>query len=153
VLKSKFDELEQYILNTLSLPIYTMTLQVPQENDNGQFTLVDTTLTFPLDGVWNLDILSNQFTTYLDNVQEIANYFDNARTNLISRFFVSDSLKEFDTFDRRIESMIQIYGRSFDEVKKFIDSLAYMNLVNYTPKNDIPSQLLVNLGTDIRLAR
>jgi len=146
ILKSNFDELEQYILNTLSSPIYTMLLQVPQENDNGQFTLVNTNLTFPLDGIWNIDILSEQFTKYLNDVQEIATYFDNARTNLISRFFVSDSLKEFDTFDRRIESMLQIYGRSFDEVKKFIDSLAYMNSVNYTPKNDIPSQLLLNLG-------
>jgi hypothetical protein len=146
ILKSNFDELEQYILNTLSSPIYTMTLQVPQENDNGQFTLVNTNLSFPLDGIWNIDILSEQFTKYLNDVQDIATYFDNARTNLISRFFVSDSLKEFDTFDRRIESMLQIYGRSFDEVKKFIDSLAHMNSVNYTPKNDIPSQLLLNLG-------
>jgi len=146
VLKSNFDELEQYMLNTLSTPIYTMMLQVPQENDNGQFTLVNTNLTFPLDGVWNIDIYSNNFTTYLNDLENISNYFDNARTNLISRFFVSDSLKEFDTFDRRIESMLQIYGRSFDEVKKFIDSLAYMNSVNYTPKNDIPSQLLLNLG-------
>ena len=146
ILKSNFDELEQYILNTLSSPIYTMSLQVPQENDNGKFTLVNTNLTFPLDGIWNIDILSEQFTKYLNDVQDIATYFDNARTNLISRFFVSDSLKEFDTFDRRIESMLQIYGRSFDEVKKFIDSLAYMNSINYTPKNDIPSQLLLNLG-------
>jgi hypothetical protein len=146
VLKSKFDELEQYMLNTLSLPKYTMTLQVPQETENGQFTLVNTTLTFPLDGAWNIDIFSGSFTTYLEDIQNIANYFDNARTNLISRFFVSDSLKEFDTFDRRVESMLQIYGRSFDEVKKFIDSLAHMNSVNYTPKNDIPSQLLLNLG-------
>jgi hypothetical protein len=146
ILKSNFDELEQYILNTLSSPIYTMSLQVPQENDNGKFTLVNTNLTFPLDGIWNIDILSEQFTKYLNDIQEIATYFDNARTNLISRFFVSDSLKEFDTFDRRIESMLQIYGRSFDEVKKFIDSLAHMNSINYTPKNDIPSQLLLNLG-------
>jgi hypothetical protein len=32
ILKSNFYELEQYILNTLSSPIYTMSLQVPQEN-------------------------------------------------------------------------------------------------------------------------
>jgi len=146
VLKSQFDEFEQYILNTISSPIYTMTLQVPQENDNGQFSIVNTTITFPLDGVWNIDIVTPNFDNYLSRIQEIATYFDNVRTNLISRFFVSDSLKEFDTFDRRIESMLQIYGRSFDEVKKFIDSLAYMNSVNYTAKNDIPSQLLLNLS-------
>lgn len=146
VLKSQFDEFEQYILNTISSPIYTMTLQVPQENEDGQFSIVNTNITFPLDGVWNIDIITPNFDNYLNTIQEIATYFDNVRTNLISRFFVSDSLKEFDTFDRRIESMLQIYGRSFDEVKKFIDSLAYMNSANYTPKNDIPSQLLLNLS-------
>ena len=146
VFKSQFDEFEQYILNTISSPIYTMTLQVPQENEDGQFSIVNTNITFPLDGVWNIDIITPNFENYLNTIQEIANYFDTVRTNLISRFFVSDSLKEFDTFDRRVESMLQIYGRSFDEVKKFIDSLAYMNSINYTPKNDIPSQLLLNLS-------
>jgi hypothetical protein len=79
-------------------------------------------------------------------LQEIADYFDGVKTNLISRFFVADSLKEFDTNDRRVESLLQIFGRSFDEVKKFIDSLGYMNSINYIPKNDIPNQLLHNLS-------
>jgi hypothetical protein len=59
---------------------------------------------------------------------------------------VSASLKEFDTLDRKVEKIFQIYGRSFDEVKQFIDALAFMNSVNYNVGNDIPSQLLVNLA-------
>jgi hypothetical protein len=55
-------------------------------------------------------------------------------------------LKEFDTLDRKVEKIFQIYGRSFDEVKQFIDALAFMNSVNYNVGNDIPSQLLVNLS-------
>jgi len=65
---------------------------------------------------------------------------------LISRFLVSDSLKEFDTLGRKVEKIFQIYGRSFDQIKQFIDALAYMNSVSYNPSNDIPSQLLANLA-------
>jgi hypothetical protein len=146
VLKSDFDEVEQYMLNTLTNPVYTMNLQVPEEKDDGSFVIVNYSLNWPLDGRWNLDISSESFDTYLNKLQEIAEYFDGVKTNLISRFFVADSLKEFDTNDRRVESILQIYGRSFDEVKKFIDSLGYMNSINYVPKNDIPSQLLSDLS-------
>jgi hypothetical protein len=146
ILKSDFDEVEQYMLNTLTNPVYTMNLQVPEEKDDGSFVIVNYSLNWPLDGSWNLDISSESFDTYLNKLQEIAEYFDGVKTNLISRFFVADSLKEFDTNDRRVESVLQIYGRSFDEVKKFIDSLGYMNAVNYVPKNDIPSQLVANLS-------
>lgn len=146
IIKSNLDEVEQFILNTLSNPKYTVTFQVPEEKENGEFVIVDNSLTWPLDGNWNLDIRTENFDNYLNKLQEIADYFDGVKTNLISRFFVADSLKEFDTNDRRIESLLQIYGRSFDEVKKFIDSLGYMNSINYVPKNDIPNQLLQNLS-------
>jgi hypothetical protein len=82
----------------------------------------------------------------LEQLQVIAVNLDEFKTNLISRFLVSDSLKEFDTLGRKVEKVLQIYGRSFDQVKQFIDALAYMNSVNYNPENDIPSQLLVNLA-------
>lgn len=146
IIKSNLDEVEQFILNTLSNPKYTVTFQVPEEKENGEFVIADNSLTWPLDGSWNLDITTENFDNYLNKLQEIADYFDGVKTNLISRFFVADSLKEFDTNDRRVESLLQIYGRSFDEVKKFIDSLGYMNSINYVPKNDIPNQLLQNLS-------
>lgn len=146
IIKSNLDEVEQFILNTLSNPKYTVTFQVPEEKENGEFVIVDNSLTWPLDGSWNLDITTENFDNYLNKLQEIADYFDGVKTNLISRFFVADSLKEFDTNDRRVESLLQIFGRSFDEVKKFIDSLGYMNSINYVPKNDIPNQLLQNLS-------
>lgn len=63
---------------------------------------------------------------------------------------VTGSIKEFDTPDQRVEKVLQLYGREFDEVKKFIDALAYMNSVNYQVGNDIPSQLLSNLGLNFR---
>jgi hypothetical protein len=82
----------------------------------------------------------------LEQIQEISVNLDSFKTNLISRFLVTDSLKEFDTLGQKVEKIFQIYGRSFDQIKQFIDGLAYMNSVNYNPSNDIPSELLVNLA-------
>ena len=141
-----FDEVEKFLVNRLVVPEYTATFQVPQQNEAGQFYTNNQQVTWPKDGLWNLDIRSFSFDEYLTQLQDIAINLDSFKTNLISRFLVSDSLKEFDTLGRKVEKVFQIYGRSFDEVKQFIDALAFMNSVNYNPENDIPSQLLVNLA-------
>lgn len=146
IFKDSFDEIEQYLLNRLIDPIYTAIFQIPEQNDYGQFYLDKRQVTWPREGSWNLDIRTPAFDTYLEELQNVADIMDSFKTNLISRFLVSDSLKEFDTLGRKVESILQIYGRSFDEIKKFIDGIAYVNSVNYNPSNDIPSQLLVNLA-------
>ncbi len=141
-----FDEIEKFLLNRLIRPEYTAIFQVPAQTEDGQFFTNYQQVTWPKNGVWNLDISSFLFDDYLQQLQDIAVELDSFKSNLISRFLVTDSLKEFDTRDQKVEKIFQIYGRSFDEIKKFIDSLAYMNSVNYNVGNDIPSQLLVNLS-------
>jgi hypothetical protein len=146
VFNEDLDEVQRFLLNRNVVPIYTATFQVPNENDDGSFYIQNKLVTWPLYGGWNLDILTNSFTTYLTTLNEISVNFDGYQTNLVSRFLTTDSLKEFDTSDQKIEKILQIYGRSFDETKKFINGLAYMNSVNYNTGNDIPSQLLKNLS-------
>jgi hypothetical protein len=146
VFNENFDEVEKFLLNRLVRPEYTAFFAVPQQNEYGQFYSSNQQVTWPKDGPWNLDIRSFLFDDYLQQLQDIAINLDSFKTNLISRFLVTDSLKEFDTLGQKVEKIFQIYGRSFDQVKQFIDALAYMNSVNYNPSNDIPSQLLVNLS-------
>lgn len=146
ILKTDFDEVEQFILNLKSSPKYTATFKYPEYTENGDYITREKKLTWPLDGLWNLDIRTNLFEVYLDNLNLICENLDDYSTNLISRFLITGSLKEFDTQDQRMEKILQLYGRSFDEVKKFVDSLAFINSVNYIPQNDIPSQLLINLA-------
>jgi len=141
-----FDEVEDFILNRNVEPIYTSTYQYNDYDSDGNYVLYNKSLNWPLDGLWNLDIRTVQFDNYLTSLQEIAEKLDQSKTNLISRFLTTDALKDFDTPDRKFEKVLQIYGRSFDEIKKFIDALANMNSVNYNTKNDIPSQLLSNLA-------
>ena len=141
-----FDEIQKFLLNRLVRPEYTAVFQVPQQNEGGEFYTNYQQVTWPKEGVWNLDIRSFLFDNYLTQLEEIAVNLDSFKTNLISRFLVTDSLKEFDTLGQKVEKIFQIYGRSFDQIKQFIDALAYMNSVSYNPSNDIPSQLLVNLA-------
>lgn len=146
IFSESFDEVEKFLLNRLIRPEYTAIFQVPQQNEGGNFYTNYQEVTWPKEGPWNLDIKSYEFDNYLEQLQVIAENLDSFKTNLISRFLISDSLKEFDTLDRKVEKIFQIYGRSFDQVKQFIDALAFMNSVNYNTSNDIPSQLLVNLA-------
>ncbi len=146
VFQESFDEVEKFLLNRLVRPEYTAVFQVPQQNEFGQTYTEYKQVTWPKQGRWNLDIRSFLFDNYLEEIQAIAVNLDSFKTNLISRFLVTDSLKEFDTLGHKVEKIFQIYGRSFDQIKQFIDGLAYMNSVNYNPSNDIPSELLVNLS-------
>lgn len=141
-----FDQVEQFLLNRLVLPIYTATFNVPVDSDNGVASVQNKNVTWQKDGLWNLDIRTQSFTNYLETLNVIGSEFDAFKTNLIARFLVTESLLEFDTDDHRVAKVLQIYGRSFDQIKQFIDALAYMNSVNYTPGNDIPSMLLKNLA-------
>ena len=146
VFAEDFDEVQKFLLNRLIRPEYTALFQVPQQNEAGQFFTDYKQVTWPKEGAWNLDIKSFLFENYLSQLEQIATNLDEFKTNLVSRFLISDSLKEFDTLGRKVEKIFQIYGRSFDQIKQFIDALAYMNSVSYNATNDIPSQLLVNLA-------
>ena len=146
VFQESFDEVEKFLVNRLVRPEYTAVFQVPQQNEFGQTYTEYQQVTWPKQGPWNLDIRSFLFDRYLEQIQAIAVNLDSFKTNLISRFLITDSLKEFDTLGQKVEKIFQIYGRSFDQIKQFIDGLAYMNSVNYNPSNDIPSELLVNLA-------
>lgn len=146
VFTQDFDEIEKFLLNRLVSPKYTASFSVPREDNAGNFYSSSEKVTWPIDGLWNIDIISERYDVYLAKLNDIAIVMDSFRTNLISRFLISGSLKEFDTGDQKLEKVLQIYGRSFDETKKFIDGLAYINSVNYQPKNDIPSELLKNLA-------
>lgn len=141
-----FDEVEKFLLNRLIVPIYTAVFNVPIQLETGQLTEQETSITWPLDGQWNLDIRTPSFDTYLSQLSEVGVSFDESQTNLVLRFFTTEAFKEFDTSDQKIAKVLQIYGRSFDDVKKFIDGMAFMTSVNYNVGNDIPSALLKNLA-------
>jgi len=61
----------------------------------------------------------------------------------------SPQLFEFDTDDQKAQAVFQIYGQSFDKVKKYIDNIAFMRHVSYDAIENLPDVLLKNLSTTL----
>ena len=146
VFNLNFDSVENFLLNRNINPPYTAQFFVPTEQDDGSYLIIKESVMWPRSGLWNLDIISGSFDNYLEKINTFSLNLDEYTTNLISRFMTTGALTEFDTPDRKFEKLLQIYGRSFDETRSFITTLGNINSVNYTIKNDIPSQLLKNFA-------
>lgn len=146
VFNDDLDDIENFLLNRNVVPKYTTKFKVLKETQNGNFYSTEQTITWPIEGSWNLDIRTDNFDIYLEELSIIGEDMDEFKTNLISRFLTAGALKDFDTPEQKVESVLQIYGRSFDETKKFIDALANITSVHYIVENDIPSALLKNLA-------
>jgi hypothetical protein len=70
------------------VPKYTAQFKIPRQTDSGLFYTAYEYLTWPLNGIWNLDIITNSFTIYLEKLNAIAEDFDSYKTNLITRNLV-----------------------------------------------------------------
>jgi len=147
------DDLEELLLNRESNPIYTSSFRVPRDNyDNSATDLVGVNVTWPVskDG-WNPQIVGIEYNQFVQSLFDLSDEIDDYKSNLIVRFLTSPQLFEFDTEDKRAESVFQLYGQSFDSIKKYIDNIAFMRHVSYDSINNIPDMLLKNLSQNLGL--
>ena len=147
------DDIQECILNRDGFPKYTSKFKVPRDSfDQSKTSIVTVEYSWPMskDG-WNIQIVGLDFDQYLSNLSDIADEIDDYKSNIVTRFLVAPQLFEFDTPDQKAESIFQLYGQSFDNIKKFIDNIAYMRNVSYDGINNLPDVLLKNLSTTLGL--
>jgi hypothetical protein len=147
------DDLESSLLNRETLPIYQSTFKVPRDIKNGSVTsLLDVKYNWPISkDNYNLQIVGIGYDEYINNLIDVADEIDEYKSNLLVRFLSSPQLFEFDSDDKKAESVFQLYGQSFDKVKKYIDNIAYMRNVSYDGTNNVPDILLKNLANTLGL--
>ena len=141
-----FDYVDRFLMNRDVVPEYTANFKLIKESTAGGTYYSNTLVTWPKQDGINLDITSSAYTNYLTQLADLGTELDTQKTNLVSRFLTSPVLKEFDTVDRKIEKTLQVYGRSFDDIKTFVDGIAYMTNVTYDSKNNIPNELIKNFA-------
>lgn len=158
---NQLKDFEKIILNNLTVPLYTSTFTVPQEAD-GLISFVDKSFTWPCSDGYNLDIDTPRYGNYIKDILETSSNFDTYKTDLVSTRFVSESILDFDTdgsgteiYGRKIKKLLRIYGREFDEVKKYIDGISFANVVTYdkldNTSDDLIKMMAKNLGFDVLL--
>ena len=145
------DDIESILLDRQSVPKYTAKFKVPKTSLDGSETgLTTVEITWPTYADnWNLRISGAPYNQYITRLSDIGEEIDNYKSNLLVRFLSSASIHEFDTEDQRGSAIFQLYGQSFDSVKKFIDNIAHMRNVSYDAINNIPDVLLKNLSSTL----
>ncbi len=150
------NDFESYILNRFSSPIYTSTFKYELLSETGNLILSERSLTWPINDGYNLDFQSDAYINFVGELLEISQNSDLVKTNLMHRFLVSESISEFDTLPtfnnedftsgQKITSLLKIYGREFDEIKRYIDGISFANVVSYDKKDNVPDALVKNLA-------
>jgi len=165
-------DFENLLLNRLTIPAYTSTFSVPR--DFAAIATSDESFTWPVSDGYNLDNGSfsdqgNQnrpYQNYVSNIITMAENFDKFKTDLVARRFVSESIHEYDTnsgyvgvdaiiYGKKVNKLLRIYGREFDEVKKYIDGISFANVVTYNKLDNTSDELIKimakTLGFDVLL--
>lgn len=150
---NNLDDLEELLLNRETNPKYEASFKVPRDSfDGGTTDIVTVEVNWPLalDG-WNLQTVGLDFDDYISKLSDLADEIDDYKSNLVVRFLAAPQLFEFDTNDKKGETIFQLYGQSFDRVKKYIDNIANMRNVTYDGINNVPDLLLKNLSDNLGL--
>ena len=158
--ESFFNSISQYennLLNRFVIPKYTSKYKYRKEEDDGTITITEKVITWPVTDGYNIDFNSNSYINFVTDLIEIANSKDGIETNLMTRFFTAEAISDFDsvpncegdneeTSGQKMNKTLKIYGREFDEIKKYIDGISFANVVTYDKKENTPDQLVKYLA-------
>ena len=151
------NKFEDNLLNRNTTPKYTGKFNVISETDTGAQIELTREITWPVSDEYNIDFNSKDYINYVNNLLSLAAESDDLKSDLMVRFLVSKSISEFDTIPdidgtyeatngQKMTSALKIYGREFDELKRYMDGIAYANTVTYDKKNNTPDLVLKNLA-------
>lgn len=154
---NNLNEFEGQVLNRLTNPKYTYSLKITKKTEEGFTFLSEKKFTWPTSDGYNIDNGGGEFTSYLNSWLNAAKDLDEYRTDLIARRFITSSIIEFDTdvgdgddvYGRKVNKLLRIYGREFDEIKKHIDSLSFSRIVEYDKKDNTPDAIIKMLASEL----
>lgn len=147
------DGFEETILRRDTLPLYTNTFLKMFETDNG-IRYAYRTYTWPVVNDYCIDIESPIYLSFVEELSETAREFDEMWTDNLWRNMTHEAIKNYDwTYKReyssdevedfveggnRVEKIIRIYGRIFDDLKRYIDGIRFTADVSYNGYNNMP---------------
>ena len=127
---------------------FSFILKDPTLLEDGKIIYNDSQILWATGDKYNIDIDTPTYQKFLNIVLTIGAKYDKIKTDLIARFLTPASLKTYDfTNDGKITKLLRIYGREFDQVRQFIDSLVNINKITYDKLNNAPDQIIKNMAS------
>lgn len=146
--RAQLNPYEKYIISERDgVNGFRFVLKNPTLLDNGEIVYSNNLVLWTTSDGYNIDISTSRYQKFLEIILTIGTKYDTIKTDLITRFLTPSSLKTYDlTKDGKMTKLLRLYGREFDQIKQFIDSLVYVNKITYDKINNIPDQLVMNMA-------
>ena len=151
---------------------YTAYLNTPEETEGGNI-FYEKKYTWPKTGIgeWNISNSGSVYETYINSLLDITEFYDSYFTDNLWSSMTHESIINFDwTLNKinnngeavefstpesqRVKAFIQIMGRNFDDLKRYIDGISFSNAVTYDEANNNPDcflgDSLTNYGWDVK---
>lgn len=159
---SELNDFQKVVLPRYTNPKYTSTFKVPVTNENGTF-YTDYQFTWLTPDGWNLDVKSLSYSDFINNLSNISVELDETKTDNLYRMLTHESIKnmvgtsleinedgdgehaEYLEGSDKIAKILRLFGRQFDDIKKYVDSISTVNNVSYDEKANLPDAYLKTL--------
>lgn len=154
------DDFTAVLLNRDNRPLYSAVFETPSETETG-FIYDMERYTWPsLLGGYNPD-LSGPYFTYVKSLLGLGEFYDEYFTDNMWRSLTHEAIKTLDwtyvsnTGDEiedmskidtsRIEPITKIYGRQFDDLKRYADGIKSINTITYNQRSNTPDYTLTDV--------
>lgn len=155
------DNFQKVILNPNTEPKYTAEFEVLKENSFGYETEIKK-FTFPTTyGGYNLSYDNAAYNSYINGLISYAEFYDDVFCDNLWRSMTHESIKNFDwTYTRdysngeedeyvlggtKMQKLIRLFGREFDEIKTYIDGIKGYNQITYGSDCLLPDYFLTDV--------
>lgn len=151
---NSIDDFAKVLLNRDTYPIYKSVFErVEMDEENGYYYTNESYI-WPTVSTHDLSpsISSDAFQSYIASLLSLAMYHDGINSDNIWRMMTHESIKNLDwTYNNEdfndadtsgMAAMIRLYGRLFDDIKRYADGIKSMNVLSYDEKNNVPDYFL-----------
>ena len=159
---------KRQLLRQDTIPLYSNKFITPVEENLIWFYPIEMHI-WPSKG-YCIDISSEAFETFIGKLFDLAQHFDELWSDNLYRSMTHESIKNFDwTYSRdyyegdaqdnieggeRMQKIIRVFGRAFDDIKLYIDTMKNIKNTTYDKYKNAPEALLsdeVNIkGIDVK---
>lgn len=161
---NSLDLFEKLLINPNSKPKYSALFEVISENSFGYETELKK-FTFPTkDGGYNLCIGDGAYEEYINSFLKYAELYDEVFSDNLWRSMTHEAIKNFDwSYTRaysegdeedyiiggtKIQKVIRLFGREFDEIKAYVDGIKGYNQITYGSDNMLPNYYITDVLND-----
>jgi len=142
---NRYSQYQRNISNLEYQLAFDGTFKVPDPDNDSVFQYQNFEWPRLIDG-FNIDNYGSNFESYKDSILIAAKRTDEVKTSWMVRTMIPEQFVELDTENQIYQKLTSVYAEEFDNIKAYIDNLAFMHTVTYDRLEGIPDKFMYKLS-------